>query len=682
VLALLGRTPDIRAIIAPGFDEQAILPRFNAANDRTSLGVYHTLKLMLCYVAGDYAQAAIHATQARPHRVALKFAMFEPLLITYSALASLAISPTAGKITRDLADLRRWAAHAPMNYRQKYLMVAAELARVRNQPAQARELYDQAISAARINGYANDEAVACELAARFYRQREQSNIALAYLRDARAAYLRWGAVAKVADLDRRSADLVPATRRSADSPITSSTISSLTRSADTGRMLDMATVMRAAQSIAGEIRLDQLLSSLLQVVMENAGAQRGVLILSTNDQLTIEAEGSADPFAVRLIDGLPLEESENLPVAVINYVARTRQYIVLADAARDARFGQDRYVAIHRPASLLCMPLLNQGTLSGVVYLENNLTTGAFTPARLEVLGLLAGQATIAIENARLYSELDTYRSQLEQRVELRTSELRESNLQLEQARATAEAANQAKSMFLSNMSHELRTPLNAIIGYSDMMLEEADEAGQAQNSADLRKIRAAGQHLLAVINDILDLSKIEAGKMDLYIEPFRVADLVRDVANTIQPLIEKRSNSLHIDLAADVGLINSDLTKVRQILFNLLSNASKFTEQGTITLRLRILDSQAVPDWVPTGQHAAWLLFEISDTGIGMTPEQLGRLFQPFTQADSSMTRNYGGTGLGLTITRHFCQMLGGDIHVTSEYQVGSTFTVVVPRA
>jgi signal transduction histidine kinase len=366
---------------------------------------------------------------------------------------------------------------------------------------------------------------------------------------------------------------------------------------------------------------------------------------------------------------------------VINYVARTRQYIVLADAARDARFGQDRYVAIQRPASLLCMPLLNQGTLSGVVYLENNLMTGAFTPARLEVLGLLAGQATIAIENARLYSELDTYRSQLEQRVELRTSELRESNLQLEQARATAEAANQAKSMFLSNMSHELRTPLNAIIGYSDMMLEEAQEAGEEQNSADLGKIRAAGQHLLAVINDILDLSKIEAGKMDLYIEPFRVADLVREVASTIQPLIEKRGNSLRIDLAADVGMINSDLTKVRQILFNLLSNASKFTEQGTITLRLLIPDSAAVPDWVPNGQHTAWLLLEISDTGIGMTPEQLARLFQPFTQADASMTRNYGGTGLGLTITRHFCQMLGGDIHVTSEYRVGSIFTVVVPR-
>ncbi|MDZ4719532.1 MAG: AAA family ATPase, partial [Roseiflexaceae bacterium] len=294
VLALLGRTANMQGVVAPGFDEQAILPRFNAANDRTSLGVYHTLKLMLCYLAGDYAQAAIHANLARPHRAALGFSMFDPLLITYSALAALAIGSVAGRnrlaLTRDLAELKRWAAYGPTNYRQKYLIVAAEHARVHNQPAQARELYDQAIRAARTNGFVNDEALACEVAARFYTQREQPALALAYLRDARSAYLRWGAVAKVVDLDRRYAGLTPEARHMAHDP-TSSTISSLTRSADTGRMLDMTTLMQAAQAIAGEIRLDQLLARLLQVVMENAGAQRGVLILSTEGRLTIEAEG-------------------------------------------------------------------------------------------------------------------------------------------------------------------------------------------------------------------------------------------------------------------------------------------------------------------------------------------------------------------------------------------------------
>jgi signal transduction histidine kinase len=334
------------------------------------------------------------------------------------------------------------------------------------------------------------------------------------------------------------------------------------------------------------------------------------------------------------------------------------------------RFVQDPYIAAARPASLLCMPLLNHGTLTGLVYMENNLTPGAFTPARLEVIGLLAGQATTAIENARLYAELDHYRSQLEQRVAQRTQALRESNQQLEQARVAAEAANQAKSMFLSNMSHELRTPLNAIIGYSDMLVEDAEDGENQHSITDLQKISGAGQHLLGLINDILDLSKIEAGRMEIYREACDLTDLVLDVTSTVQPLFEKRGNRLIADLASDLGDMESDLTRVRQILFNLLSNASKFTHNGTVTLRVALAAVSAIP-----GVH-----FVVADTGIGMTPEQRAKLFQPFSQADASITRRYGGTGLGLTITRHFCQLLGGQIDVASEAGVGSTFTVWLP--
>jgi signal transduction histidine kinase len=432
-------------------------------------------------------------------------------------------------------------------------------------------------------------------------------------------------------------------------------------------------VMRAAQAIAGEIRLERLIERLLQVVIENAGAQRGALILGSADQLTVEAEAQTEIPAVQLIAGLPLEQSTNLPVAVINYVARTRRSIVLADASRDARFAHDPYVALQRPASLIAMPLLYQGTLTGVVYLENNLASDAFTIARLEVLGLLAGQAATAIANARLYAELDANRSQLEQRVTERTQELRESNLQLEAARDQAQQANQAKSSFLSNMSHELRTPLNAIIGYSDMLIEDVSEEGQSHVAADLRKIRTAGQHLLSVINDILDLSKIEAGKMALYIEAFSMHTLVQEVVSTIEPLIEKRGNTLHVrmeDIALDLSM-RSDVIKTRQILFNLLSNASKFTENGSITLSVRQERAESEQDMV---------IFEVQDNGIGMSEEQLNMLFQPFMQADLSTTRKYGGTGLGLTITRYFCHMLGGAIHVTSSTGTGSNFTVKLP--
>lgn len=254
-------------------------------------------------------------------------------------------------------------------------------------------------------------------------------------------------------------------------------------------------------------------------------------------------------------------------------------------------------------------------------------------------------------------------------------------------ARDQALEASRAKSVFLANMSHELRTPLNAIIGYSEMLQEEAEDLDQTEFVPDLQKINAAGKHLLSLISDILDLSKIEAGRMDLYLENFDIATMINDVVTTIQPLIQKNKNTLVIEGSEPLGSMYADLTKVRQIIFNLLSNASKFTERGQITLTVeRMNDSSAndifSPHHLPPAvqEGSAFILFKVSDTGIGMTPEQLDKLFQEFSQADASTTRRYGGTGLGLAISRHFCQMMGGDIVVESQAGHGSTFTVRLP--
>jgi signal transduction histidine kinase len=220
-------------------------------------------------------------------------------------------------------------------------------------------------------------------------------------------------------------------------------------------------------------------------------------------------------------------------------------------------------------------------------------------------------------------------------------------------------------------MSHELRTPLNAILGYSEMLQEEAQDIGQQGFIPDLQKIHGAGNHLLGLINDILDLSKIEAGKMTLYLEEFEVEKLVREVAATVQPLVAKNGNQLEVDCPANLGGMRADVTKVRQTLFNLLSNASKFTENGRI--RLAVARSSL-------NSQLSTLNFTVTDTGIGMTPEQLGRLFAAFSQADASTSRKFGGTGLGLAISRKFCQLMGGDLTVTSELGHGSTFTITLP--
>ncbi|AXK84171.1 response regulator [Pseudolabrys taiwanensis] len=249
-------------------------------------------------------------------------------------------------------------------------------------------------------------------------------------------------------------------------------------------------------------------------------------------------------------------------------------------------------------------------------------------------------------------------------------TERKKSELQLRNAKDAAESASRIKSSFLANMSHELRTPLNAIIGYSEILLEDAIDRGDTPSIADLEKIQGAGKHLLGLINDILDLSKIEAGRMDVYLEPVFLTRLIDEVKTIVDPMMKKNGNQFVVECPGDIGALRTDQTKLKQSLINLLSNAAKFTKQGTVTLRLSRLE----------GDERPRIRFEIADSGIGMTPDQMSRLFQAFTQADSSTTRNFGGTGLGLTITKHFCAMLGGSIDVRSTPNEGSVFTIELP--
>ena len=246
-------------------------------------------------------------------------------------------------------------------------------------------------------------------------------------------------------------------------------------------------------------------------------------------------------------------------------------------------------------------------------------------------------------------------------------TELKQHEADLAAARDAADEANRTKSSFLANMSHELRTPLNAIIGYSEILQEDAAEKGDTEPIDDLQKIESAGRHLLGLINNILDLSKIEAGKMDVFIEAVDIQALLEEVLSIVKPLADKNENVIKVICPADIGSFRSDQTKVKQCLLNLLSNANKFTSKGTLTLTV-------------AREGGSRVCFRVSDTGVGMTKEQLGRLFQAFSQSDASTTKRFGGTGLGLAITKHFCTMLGGDVTVESTPGTGSTFTIRLP--
>jgi signal transduction histidine kinase/CheY-like chemotaxis protein/putative methionine-R-sulfoxide reductase with GAF domain len=342
----------------------------------------------------------------------------------------------------------------------------------------------------------------------------------------------------------------------------------------------------------------------------------------------------------------------------IERAVRTRAPVQVHDLGQD---GQD--TAVSRALleagfrSLLAVPLIREQRTVGALVIRRK-SPGEFPQAVVDLLQTFASQSVLAIENARLF-----------QQVEEKSREL--------------EVASKHKSDFLANMSHELRTPLNAVIGYSEMLQEEAEDLGAAAFLPDLEKINTAGKHLLGLINDILDLSKIEAGRMELHLEEIEIGGLVRDVASIVKPLVDKNGNTLIVTCPDDIGVMRADQTKVRQTLFNLLSNASKFTEHGTIELRVERGESredEATSSPSSLHSHSPLITFSVSDTGIGMSEEQLGQIFEAFAQGDSSTSRRYGGTGLGLVISRHFCQMMGGEIAVTSQPGVGSTFTVTLP--
>lgn len=305
--------------------------------------------------------------------------------------------------------------------------------------------------------------------------------------------------------------------------------------------------------------------------------------------------------------------------------------------------------------TFLAVPLVTKGKSVGVLVVDNALTGRPIVESTKELLFTVGSLIAGSVDSALVYQTL-------EQRVAERTHEAQE-------AREAAEAANRAKSIFLANMSHELRTPLNAIIGYSEMLEEEVGDMGQDSMSHDLRKVQSAARHLLTLINDILDLSKIEAGKMELNLETFDVNGMIQEIVHIIEPMMQKNSNRFDVICSDGLGEMHADPVKVRQTLFNLLNNAAKFTNQGTVTLEIERTAGEQ-------------FRFRVCDTGIGLTGMQMARLFQPFTQADPSTTRKYGGTGLGLVISRHFCRMMGGDITAESEGIPGKgcVFTVTLP--
>jgi len=412
-----------------------------------------------------------------------------------------------------------------------------------------------------------------------------------------------------------------------------------------GALEELRALSEVGRAVSSTLDLQAVLTSIASHAVQLSGADAGAIYEfdEATEEFDLRASHSMEEDLVEALRTNPIR----LGSGTVGRATATRAPVQVADILQDHETSETQARRVLRQLgyrSLLAIPLLREKQIVGGLSVYRK-QPGSFPAETVNLLHSFATQSVLAIQNARLFREIEDKGRQLQ-------------------------VADRHKSEFLANMSHELRTPLNAIIGYSEMLQEESQDLGQENFIPDLQKIEGAGKHLMSLINNILDLSKIEAGKMDLFLEEFEVGPMLQEIITTIKPLIDKNANTLQLRCAADIGVMTADLTKVRQTLFNLISNACKFTEHGAITLSVA---REGI-------DGAEWINFQVADTGIGMTPEQTGKLFQAFTQADASTTRRYGGTGLGLAISQKFCQMMGGDISVISALGQGSTFTVRLP--
>jgi PAS domain S-box-containing protein len=428
VLNLIGCSVNTTRLVGESYNEENALPLHEAANDEVLIFDVYLNKLLLCYLFCEYAQAVENLTIAERYLNRVTGSPFFPLYYFYNSLSMLATYPESSaqvqaeilkKVALSQDKMKQWSHYASMNHLHKYHLVEAEKAQVLGQLLEAEEFYERAILGARDNEYLQEEALAYELAAKFYLYRGREKFAQTYMKEAHYCYERWGAMAKVKDLETRYPQLLPQPSGLGD---ISNRTTSKTTSNSSGIAFDLAAVIKASQAIASEIELEQLLNSLMKILIENAGAQTGFLILENAKQWVIEACGELNDgdgenvYATQVLQSIPT--ANHLPESIINYVIRTQECIILDDAAHQGDFINEPYIKHNKTQSILCLPLLNQSKLVGVLYLENKLATGAFTPERSQVLNLLSTQAAIAIENARLYSELRASESRMKQFLE------------------------------------------------------------------------------------------------------------------------------------------------------------------------------------------------------------------------------------------------------------------------
>lgn len=588
-----------------------------------------------------------------------------------------------------LEKTKIWADNCPDNYLHQYLLIAAEIARISGKDLEAMDLYDKAIASARKNEYIQNEALGNELAAKFWLAKGKEDFAQLYMQKAHYGYQLWGALAKVEDLEKKYPQFLARTsaNTTTQTKVNRTTNAPTTTSTNLGETLDLATVMKASQAISGEIVLSKLLERLMKIAIENAGAEKGFLILEKAGNWAIEAEGSVKGDEVSVLRSLPLNaeaasgEMPKLASAIAHYVIRTQENVLLNNATQEGQFTRDPYIAATQPKSILCTPLLHQGKLTGILYLENNLTEGAFTTDRLELLKLLSAQIAISIENAQLYNNLQEFNQNLEQLVSDRTHELSNTLDALKAAQSKLVESEKMASLggLVAGVAHEINTPIGVGVTVASALAEHTTEFASTYKSGKMKRSELeefldiatqSSNALLINLNQaaalIQSFKEVAVDRSSEERRTFIVRDYLDEILIQLKPKLRNSKHSIEIKGDTKMAL-DSYPGALSQVVTNLLMNSLIHAYEPGATGKLAF-------DWQQEGDR---LRFEYSDDGKGIPPENLSKIFEPFF----TTKRGQGGSGLGLHIVYNLVtQKLLGEIECKSEVGVGTKFIIKLP--
>jgi len=741
VLNLRGRAANPSHLIGEMFNEQEILPRVHKANNLSLFNVYFA-KMLLFYLFKKTEESVANAALAAEYAQAATGFMMIGTHNFYYSLALLAVYPTADtgnqekhlmQVAANQEKMHDWAHHAPMNYQHKYDLVEAEKARVLGKYWEASDYYDKAIQGAKAQEYIQEQALANELAAEFYLSCNKDKIAQVYLTECYYGYIAWGAIAKVKDLEARYPQLVAQTlnreTKTRDLTVTATTT---TTNSDFSKSLDIGTFVKASQAITSEIMLDKLLAGLIKILLENAAAQKAVLMLYKDGNLLIQATCTSEQNQAVVLQSLPVEISQDLPLSIVNYVARTQKDLVLNNAASDGFFTADAYIVSSQPKSILCNPVIYQGQLTGILYLENNLAAGAFSPDRLQVLKVLTSQVAIALENARLYAKEQEKSQQLEQSLH---------KLQQTQAQLVQTEKISSLGQLVAGVAHEVNNPVGFIAGnlhHANAYVQDLISLVNLYQQHYPNPVPAIAEAAEDIELDYLmeDLPKL-LGSMQLGTD--RIRDIMQSLRNfsridgtdkkpaDINAGIESTLMILQHRLKAkperraiqvikeygDLPAVECYSGQLNQVFMNLLSNAIDALDESNgdslrdscatrtcaeieqhpniITICTAAKEGSAT-DYVADltdvtdvkkkedgreGKTEAFAVIRIKDNGPGMAEATRCKLFDPFFT-----TKPEGkGTGLGLSISYQIVvEKHGGAIECISEPGKGAEFVIAIP--